>query len=154
MSLTNQRRCAVHISRRNILLASIALILSAPFQLPSRADTFWQADPATPADWFTPGNWSAGVPTSFVSATITNGGTAQIASGSAQSSSLYLGFGAGESGSLALDGGTLAGGSDYVGFSGTGAFTQSNGTNTVSAAFLIGRATGYPLRRTPHHHPL
>lgn len=68
--------------------------------------------------------------------------------------SLYLGYTAGTSGAYQMTGGTLAvaggnggpGGSEYVGYSGTGTFTQSGGTHTFSGTYdgdlYIGYNTG------------
>ena len=51
--------------------------------------------------------------------------------------SLYLGYNIGSSGSYNLSGqGVLYAGSQYVGYSGNGAFTQSSGTNSVNNGWL------------------
>ena len=65
---------------------------------------------------------------------------------------LYLGNGAGDSGSYNLVSGYCSAFSEYVGFSGTGSFTQLGGTNTGSYLSLdIGYGTsssgGYSLKR-------
>jgi len=54
--------------------------------------------------WFTSGNWSGGVPTPTNAALINNGGTAQIFGASAQADALDLGEGAGQSGTLVVQG--------------------------------------------------
>jgi hypothetical protein len=83
------------------------------------ADTTWQA---TTGSWATPGNWSAGLPSSTVNADINNGGTAQISSGTDTV------------GNLLLSAGTLtASGLESVGYAGTGTFTQTGGTNNLAA---------------------
>ena len=42
------------------LVMPLAAVLLTAAQ--SRAETVWQAAPATPGDWFSAGNWTAGVP--------------------------------------------------------------------------------------------
>jgi hypothetical protein len=49
-------------------------------------------------DWFTGGNWSAGVPNAGTEAEINNSGTAQVIGPGAKAFNLYLGFNAGDSG--------------------------------------------------------
>src|SRR6266481_639720 len=73
-------------------------------------------------DWFTPGNWSAGVPDSSTTAQINNGGTAQIMASGAAASLVELGVAAGDVGTLSVSGaGTLQdGGALNVGEGGTG----------------------------------
>ena len=56
---------------------------------------------------------------------------------------LYLGTNAGDSGTYNLSGtGLLATEIEYVGYLGTGAFTQSGGTNTCSGYLILGARTG------------
>ena len=59
--------------------------------------------------------------------------------GTNAASGLYLGYYPASSGSYALGpSGTLSADSEYIGFSGTGTFTQSGGSNTVSSALYLG----------------
>ena len=54
---------------------------------------------------------------------------------------LYLGELIGSSGSYNLSGsGLLTATSEYIGYSGTGSFTQSGGTNTANSLYLAGQA--------------
>ena len=70
------------------------------------------------------------MPTSTSNAEIFNGGTATITTTGDVCSTLSLGNSAG-SGSVQMTGGSLGvSGSDYLGYSGTGNFAQSGGTNT------------------------
>src|SRR6266404_3461484 len=55
-------------------------------------------------DWFTPANWSAGVPDSSTTAQISNGGTSQITSGGAAAGFVEMGVGAGDTGTLSISG--------------------------------------------------
>jgi uncharacterized protein (TIGR03382 family) len=119
-------------------LALAAAALCA-VQSVSRADSIWQAAPATPADWFTPANWNGGVPTSSIIAQINNAGTAEITAGAALASSLRLGNTSTDSGAVTMSGGTLeVTGTQHVGRFGTGTFTQSGGTvNTDSLSLAL-----------------
>jgi len=142
----------------------MTLVGSAP------ADTtYWQADPAAPANWFDAGNWTAGLPTSSFNAYIDNGGTASIASGTANVHSLTVADGAtgnllqtggttnltglsigrqaGSTGVLDLKGGNLnvANSGPYVGRGGTGTVNHTAGklTTTTNYSMVIGsEATG------------
>src|SRR2546430_4185975 len=55
-------------------------------------------------DWFTPANWSAGVPDSSTAAQINNGGTAGILANGAAAGFVEMGVGAGETGTLTVSG--------------------------------------------------
>ena len=82
------------------------------------------------------GRWrrtgAAGVPTSSDNADIFNGGTATITTTGDVCSNLSLGNTTG-SGTIQMTGGSLTvSDSAFVGYSGTGNFTQSGGTNTIS----------------------
>ena len=98
-----------------------------------RADSiYWQG---VVGNWFNANNWFDNnngldqVPGGSDSASIENGGTAQISSGSADDSELVVDFGSAfvltGNGSLS----TGQGSGEYVGNSGTGIFNQSGGTN-------------------------
>ncbi len=68
-----------------------------------------------------------------------SGGTNTIPSGNI----LYLGYGAGSSGTYALSSGTLiVNGLEYVGFSGTGSFNQSGGSHTISNDLVLAVNSG------------
>ena len=132
----------------------VAICLLAPLKPARGANTYWQHDPATPGDWFDPLNWSLGaIPTDNDFVYIDNNGTAAVDSGDAPanhmhlgyvtghsgaltqtggstkvSTGLYLGYGAGSIGTYELGGtGNLESPTTYVGYQGTGTFTQSDG---------------------------
>jgi T5SS/PEP-CTERM-associated repeat protein/autotransporter-associated beta strand protein len=95
-------------------------------------------------NWFTPANWSAGVPTSASAARINNGGTAQIAASGGMAGAVTLGFGAQDSGNLSVSGsGTLqTNGIMYLGEAGTGTLSITNGGVVSSGRFIIGDNVG------------
>lgn len=95
-------------------------------------------------NWFTPANWSAGVPNANTGAQINNGGNAQITSSGAAAGEVEIGVGAQDSGTLSTSGpGDLQdGGSVYVGRSGTGNFSITNGGVVSSIRFVIGENSG------------
>src|SRR5690349_15988543 len=93
-------RRPTYAGRKRLLHLAAAAVL--PLSSIASANSIWQANPVTPADWFTPGNWAGGVPTTGIVVEINNGGTAQISSGTAQSSTLLLANTAGSSGNLSL----------------------------------------------------
>ena len=82
----------------------IAIILAvlASSQNIRAQNTGW-INPGT-GDWFVNGNWNSGLPTALTSTSISNGGTAQILSGTAYSRFGYLGFEVNSSGRVAVDG--------------------------------------------------
>jgi hypothetical protein len=55
-------------------------------------------------DWFTPANWSAGVPDASTAAQISNGGTAEILANGAAAGFVELGVGPGDTGTLTVSG--------------------------------------------------
>lgn len=156
------RRRAIVVARRMLAAASLAALPAV-----ASAQTSWKASPATPGDWFQSANWTSGVPGSFSTATIGNGGTAQITSGAAVAKTVDLGVGS--TGTLNHSGGSLALSfagalqvgnsasgtyllsntaslstdtftSEYVGYNANGTFTQSGGTNSIgnSSSLYIG----------------
>lgn len=91
-------------SRRLIVLTVLAAALSGVTD--ANAQTTWTNPGA--GDWFVPGNWSAGTPTSATTGTfIDNGGTAQITGGSADAGTSTSGQGP-DNISLTIGGGALA----------------------------------------------
>ena len=52
---------------------------------------------------------------------------------------LYLGYNPGSNGSYNLSGGSLTVWNQYVGYSGSGSFTQSTGASTVSGSLVLGQ---------------
>jgi T5SS/PEP-CTERM-associated repeat protein len=89
-------------------------------------------------DWFNSANWSAGVPTSSTAAQINNGGTAQITSSGAAAGDVTLGLGSLDSGTLSTSGsGNATTGSLYIGESGKGTFSITNGGVVSSIRFVL-----------------
>jgi len=161
-------------ARRRSRCAAAALVAATAAGLVTAASapaqTAWVRPPATAGDWFTASNWSLGVPPSYFTATIGNGGTAQITGGSALAAEVRIGAAAGATGAgtLAQSGGTLnvqtwgfyvgyAGTGAYqlgdtaalstgtfvdefVGYNGAGTVTQTGGTNTASSNLVVGHA--------------
>ncbi|MFD1468306.1 ice-binding family protein [Hymenobacter caeli] len=86
---------------------SSTVTLPLPAVAPAPTQTFWLGDPlgTGTTDWFTPGNWSNGVPTSVLDAVVPTGTSPYplVASGNAAAKSLTIGFGA----SFTQAGGTL-----------------------------------------------
>jgi len=95
-------------------------------------------------DWFTPTNWSAGVPNANTGALINNGGDAQITASGAAAGEVEIGVGAQDSGTLSVSasGDLQDGGSVYVGRSGTGNFNITDGGVVASIRFVIGENSG------------
>jgi fibronectin-binding autotransporter adhesin len=63
--------------------------------------------------------------------------------GSVTLSDLYVGYGAGSSGAYSLSGsGRLSVPYEYIGYYGSGSFTQSGGTNAVSGGLVLGEYAG------------
>ena len=104
------------------------------------AQTSWNA-PA--GDWSDANRWTAGIPISDANAIISNGGTATISQPGETCKYLYLGTQSSQSGSVNQTSGTLMSSqTEYVGYSGTGVFTQSGGNNTASGALCVGYMSG------------
>ncbi len=81
----------------------------------------------------TPSHWNNGDPDLSDDAYINNSGTAQVTSGYQFADDLYLGDGSSDSGHVSMTGGYLRVEHDeYIGYDGTGTFTQSNGENRCS----------------------
>ncbi|MGA2060897.1 MAG: autotransporter-associated beta strand repeat-containing protein [Thermoguttaceae bacterium] len=114
-------------------LAAIALLLIYP-ALTKAADNYWNA---TSGNWSdtNPNPWSLGIePTSSDNAYIQNGGTASVNQSGEACSYLYLGAsGTGNSGTVQMSDGSLTvEWYEYIGYSGTGIFNQTGGTNAFS----------------------
>ena len=112
-----------------LALVSIVICASAA----QGASYSWQI---STGDWSIASNWGGTLPTSNDISYITNGGTAAVTQLGETCGTLSLGSGAGN-GTVQMTGGSLAATSyEYVGFSGTGAFTQSGGTNNCGSGGL------------------
>jgi len=121
---------------RHLQLAFLAIPF---FSQTLSADNIWQGSTGS---WFAAGNWNGGVAGSSAVADINNGGTAQISSGNAAASSINLGQSSGQSGFVAITGGTLTVSvQEVAGASGSGTITQSAGMNNSTNAFVLGAGT-------------
>src|SRR5262249_1459286 len=133
------RLLIAHCRHRLAIWALLALLLAS-------ASAFSQTTAWTDGtgDWFTPGNWSAGVPDSSTTAQIRNGGTAGILANGAAAGFVELGVGARDTGTLSISGaGTLQdGGAIYIGEDGTGTLLITAGGTVTSGEFLIGENAG------------
>jgi T5SS/PEP-CTERM-associated repeat protein len=95
-------------------------------------------------DWFSPANWSAGVPDSSTAAQINNGGTAQIMSSGAAASEVDLGILTGDVGTLSVSGaGNLQdAGAMNVGEGGTGTLNVTEGGIVSDSNAVVGSGSG------------
>jgi hypothetical protein len=95
-----------HRNRVRTLVSSTALVavstLFAP-AMPAQAQTNWTAS-AMSTDWFTAGNWSAGVPTVGVSATLDTVTPNPTVIGSGAAASLLILVGNQDTGQLTIQG--------------------------------------------------
>ncbi len=141
-SSQTQRRGFV-ISRRSkyINLAPL-LALAFLFLLPNFAPAQTTAWQSTISSWFTPANWTNGLPDSSTTANIDNTGAPQIASGSAAAFTLALGSSTSSTGSLFLSNtGALSAANEYIGAAGSGSVLQTGGSNTVSNTLYLANTT-------------
>src|ERR1051326_2289031 len=158
MKKKSTSRTASKLSWKNtIMLAIIALALCASpgsrADLQCHNDLFSSWSNPAAGDWFDSSNWCGGVPICFAITSISNGGTAQIGSGTnANACETFLGQyqgdpftcenGRGSSGSLSVDGGTLHTCSPmHVGYQGKGNLKITNG-GLVSTNFITDIAVG------------
>ena len=114
-------------------LAVLLLALSS-----AQADEYWTV---SSGDWSAVANWGGVLPTSLDTAYVVNGGTATVTLSGETCSTLSLGGTAG-TGTLQMTGGDLSTASEYLGYAGTGSFTQSDGTNNVSWGLYLGYGSG------------
>ena len=115
----------------------IACVILMVASYPAAANTWWQAGAG---DWSVTTNWTSGEPDDYGdNALIDNGGTATISAPNAELCRyLYPGWAAGNSGSVEMSGGSLSTYLEYIGFHGTGSFTQSDGTHTIGDYIYLG----------------
>jgi autotransporter-associated beta strand protein len=117
--------------------AVVAVLLLAPTA--ARAATYsWGV---SSGDWSVPGNWGGTLPTSADTASIVNGGTATVTLAGEVCNTLWLGGTTGAGALQMTAGSSLSAANQYVGYTGTGTFTQSGGTNTVSN-LTLGQGSG------------
>lgn len=106
-----------------------------------------QAEPRTywataTGNWSNGANWTAGEPDLGYYAMIGNGGTAQITMGGEVCAYLYVPDFEGTSGNVSMTSGDLTAADVLMGYYGTGTFTQSGGTVTLSDGLWAGRYSG------------
>jgi len=134
-----------------VAVAGLLLAASGPFfPVAFATDRYWDGGGAAP-NWSDKNNWTANLePTSSDKAIIgssTGGGvtpaTAVITNTGEACTYLYLGYNAGDNGTVQMASGSLSVGDHaYVGYSGTGTFTQTGGAHTVTSELCLGRNTG------------
>jgi autotransporter-associated beta strand protein len=138
------------------IICSLAIaILPLSSTITQATDRYWSV---TSGDWSNASFWGGTEPISCDDAYIQNNGTATITQYNAYCRSLYLGdSGIGKSGTIQMNGGSLyVSVHSYVGYSGTGTFTQTGGThaggtNSLSALYLgynSGSSGAYNLSNT------
>jgi autotransporter-associated beta strand protein len=119
-----------------VLVASALVLFNSSFS--KAADRYWSV---SSGDWSSAANWGGTVPSGGDNVYISNGGTATIANSDKICSGLFLG--GADSGSIKMTGGNLKVNSEYeIGFSTTGTFTQSGGTNTAIGNLYLGNFGG------------
>ena len=107
-----------------------AVLLMA--SLPARADVYWTLPAGQAGDWSAASNWAGTLPTGNDTAYVVNGGTATITMPGEICGTLSLGGSTGSGTVQMTDGGlSTASGVQYVGYSGTGTFTQTGGDNSI-----------------------
>lgn len=144
--------CRVEIVSAAGLLGPVAAAILLLVRVPARADVYW-SNTASGA-WSAASNWGGTVPTEVDTAYVVNGGTATITLAEA-CHGISLG-GTGESGTIRMTAGTLNTANDdwspfgheYIGYSGTGTFTQSGGVhclcNVYDGNLYLGYNAGMP----------
>jgi len=132
--------------RTGRLFAGIVSIVIATALLAVGGDKNWE--PTGTNDWETGTNWDPdGVPSSSNNdiVKIWNTGTARITQDGQSTEYVVLAWGAGESGHIRLESGSLESTANQtIGRAGTGTFTQLDGTNTSRAEIVLGEhGTGF-----------
>jgi len=134
---------------QSILICLFAVLTFAVCGSPAWADSTAWNNPGT-GDWFTPANWSNGVPTFLLDAFISNGGQAEISDPStqAQAHSLTLGQNAGESGTLLVD---IAPNTQFTNLLMYGTSVGSGGTGTllITSGGFVGTIGPASIASTP-----
>lgn len=121
------------------------LFITAPFEV--RAATLtWHC---TDDNWAAAECWSPiGPPVSAdtVNVSTVGGVNTQLRidnlTGTASAGSLYIDASAGTTVTLLQTGGSLSASNEYIGYNGTGTFTQSGGTNTITNSLAIALSAG------------
>ena len=123
------------VSCAGLIVASV-MFAAAPL----RAANYTWVVPS--GDWSIASNWGGTLPTGSGTAYVVNGGTASVSQIGEVCNILSLGSSAG-SGTVQMTGGGLSVTFfENVGDSGTGAFMQSGGTNSINNGLYVGNAAG------------
>jgi T5SS/PEP-CTERM-associated repeat protein len=136
------RRCGLI---RKAPLGSTALVALGLILTPSSSRAAdWTG--ANSTDWFDPANWSGGVPTNATDAVIDTAtpNPAEVG-GAASNNRGYIGFAAGSTGTVTVDGTGSSWtnySSLYAGYSGTGTLTIQNGGAVSSIIGVVGFNSG------------
>lgn len=125
-------RKIVHLSLRVVAFAAMAT-LAVNSSLVHGYDRYWTG---ASDNWSTASKWGGLEPTHSYNAYITNGGTASITA--TGETCRYLCLGGTNTGTVQMTAGALSATSEYVGYQGVGAFSQSGGTNTISGSLSLG----------------
>jgi autotransporter-associated beta strand protein len=129
-------------SKRSVLSGIVAAAFLLLSSMCPGADVYWTLPPGQAGDWSVAANWGGTVPSSSDNAWIANGGTTNITQAGETYGTLSLGNSAG-SGAVLMTGGNLSANSEqYVGYSGTGSFIQSDGINSVRNILYLGFNAG------------
>ena len=121
-------------------VASCLLLLGIVCPQQGKAqDTYWTGDTG---NWSEATNWDNGEPTSLTYAYISNGGTAQVLEADEQCYHVYLGEIEAQTGAVEMTAGQLSTACAYVGLQGSGAFTQTGGTNLVTESLYLAYEAG------------
>ncbi len=113
-------------------VAIVIMLLSS--STTKATDRYWNV---SSGGWSTATNWGGTEPTSNDNAYIYNDGTAIVTQSDESCKNLYLGdSGTGKSGTVQMTGGSLSGFNSYVGYSGTGNFSHTEGTYSAWYTYL------------------
>jgi hypothetical protein len=98
--------------------------------------TAWSGTPGVPGDWFTPSNWTNGVPDLGTTTRINNGGIVDVAGAPAAARALLMGLDGGTGSLCVVDTDLHLDISGFIGWGRSG--LQSQGSITASNALLNG----------------
>jgi hypothetical protein len=126
----------------SVVAIALGLCLCPAPALAIDANDYWIA--AT-GNWSDANSWSNGVPGGASYARVDNGSTVTVSRNYQECVALYLGSAASQSGAITMTAETFGSIAqrEYVGFAGTGLFTQSNGTNNFYGLYLGNNAGSY-----------
>ena len=122
---------------------AITAVLSLVPTFAHGATYSWRFSPSQAGYWQTARNWTpVGVPGSGDSVFIANGGTSSITQPGKVCGTLFLSNSSADSGTVQMSSGglTTSSSGEYVGYYGTGTFSQTGGTNIVNGngSFYLG----------------